>query len=185
MLSRFNFKIVYRPGKQGEKPDALTRRLEDIPEEGDKRLHHQSQVVLKRENLYKPGERIPLAPHIADETPIVFPPTPPATPRLDTPKKKVSFSEEVTTPMVSPVEPETPRFAIYVLTHNPDTPRVSDSDTELSLQIAGSIPQTETLTLLEEIRELFAKGYDSDEALQEVLHAIRARRTRHLKVQLS
>ncbi|KAG0153116.1 hypothetical protein PDIDSM_2075 [Penicillium digitatum] len=34
-LSRFNFKITYRPGKQGAKPDALTR----------------SQTVLKKENL--------------------------------------------------------------------------------------------------------------------------------------
>ncbi|CAJ2512148.1 Uu.00g051630.m01.CDS01 [Anthostomella pinea] len=33
-LSRFNFKIIYRPGKQGAKPDALTRRKpEDQPVE--------------------------------------------------------------------------------------------------------------------------------------------------------
>ncbi|KAG0161692.1 hypothetical protein PDIDSM_5322 [Penicillium digitatum] len=43
-LSRFNFKITYRPGKQGAKPDALTRRSEDIPKEGDERLAHQSQT---------------------------------------------------------------------------------------------------------------------------------------------
>jgi hypothetical protein len=41
-LSRFNFKILYRPGKQGGKPDALTRRSEDLPKEGDERLQHQS-----------------------------------------------------------------------------------------------------------------------------------------------
>jgi hypothetical protein len=29
-LSRFNFKITYRPGKDGEKPDALTRRSQDV-----------------------------------------------------------------------------------------------------------------------------------------------------------
>ena len=34
-LSRFNFKITYGPGKQGGKPDALTRRSGDHPEEGD------------------------------------------------------------------------------------------------------------------------------------------------------
>ena len=34
-LSRFNFKIRYRPGKQGGKPDALTRRTADLPIEGD------------------------------------------------------------------------------------------------------------------------------------------------------
>jgi hypothetical protein len=39
-LSRFNFKIPYRPGKQGAKPDALTRRSEDMPQEGDERLLH-------------------------------------------------------------------------------------------------------------------------------------------------
>lgn len=50
-LSRFNFKIVYRPGKSGGKPDALTRRSGDLPQEGDERLLHQSQTILKRENL--------------------------------------------------------------------------------------------------------------------------------------
>ena len=50
-LSRFDFKITYRPGKQGTKPDSLTRRSEDLPKEGDQRLTHQSQVVLKSKNL--------------------------------------------------------------------------------------------------------------------------------------
>ncbi|KAH0603597.1 uncharacterized protein H6S33_007256, partial [Morchella sextelata] len=50
-LSRFNFVIKYRPGKQGGKPDALTRRSGDLPGEGDERQSHQSQVVLKKENL--------------------------------------------------------------------------------------------------------------------------------------
>jgi len=35
-LSQFNFKIVYRPGKAGAKPDSLTRRSGDLPKEGDK-----------------------------------------------------------------------------------------------------------------------------------------------------
>ena len=50
-LSRFNFVITFRPGRQGAKPDALTRRSEDLPREGDDRLQHQSQVVLKTHNL--------------------------------------------------------------------------------------------------------------------------------------
>ena len=37
-LSRFDFKIVYRLGKAGGKPDALTRRTEDLPGDGDERL---------------------------------------------------------------------------------------------------------------------------------------------------
>lgn len=50
-LSRFDFVIQYRPGKQGGKPDALTRRPGDLPKAGDERLAHQSQVVIKRKNL--------------------------------------------------------------------------------------------------------------------------------------
>ena len=51
-LSRFDFKIVYRPGKSGGKPDALTRRSQDLPEgEDNPRLKVQHQVVLKPRNL--------------------------------------------------------------------------------------------------------------------------------------
>ena len=53
-LSRFDFKILYRPGKYGEKPDALTRRSADLPLKGeveDERIMYQSQVVLKPHNL--------------------------------------------------------------------------------------------------------------------------------------
>jgi hypothetical protein len=80
-LSRYNFRIIYRPGKQGEKPDALTRRLEDLPKEGDERLQHQSRVVLKKENF----ENQPL------------PPPPPQTPEL--PIKHVRFEEPSTVQM--------------------------------------------------------------------------------------
>jgi len=37
-LSQYNFKIEYRPGKEGGKPDALTRLEGDLPTAGDKRL---------------------------------------------------------------------------------------------------------------------------------------------------
>jgi hypothetical protein len=50
-LSRFNFKIVYRPRKAGGKPDALTRRSGDLPEGGDQRLIEQQKAVLKPHNL--------------------------------------------------------------------------------------------------------------------------------------
>ena len=50
-LSCFNFRITYRPGKLGSKPDALTRRSGDLPKERDERLLHQSQTVLKPHNL--------------------------------------------------------------------------------------------------------------------------------------
>lgn len=50
-LSRFDFLIKFRPGKQGAKPDTLTRGSGYLPIEGDETLVHQSQVVLKRKNL--------------------------------------------------------------------------------------------------------------------------------------
>ena len=50
-LSRFNFRITYRRGKLGGKPDALIKRSGDLPKEGDERLLHQSQTVLKPHNL--------------------------------------------------------------------------------------------------------------------------------------
>ena len=50
-LSRFNFRITYQLGKLGGKPDALTWRSGDLPKEGDERLLHQSQTVLKPHNF--------------------------------------------------------------------------------------------------------------------------------------
>jgi ribonuclease HI len=50
-LSRFDYDIVYRPGKSNGKADALTRRPGDLPEWEDKRLKTMEQVVLKAENL--------------------------------------------------------------------------------------------------------------------------------------
>lgn len=54
-LSRFDFKLVYRPGTQGGKPDALTRRSSDMPQtDDDKRLRHRVQTVIKPQNI-SPG----------------------------------------------------------------------------------------------------------------------------------
>ena len=51
-LSQFNFVIRYRPGKQGTKPDSLTRRSQDLPTDtSDPRRQYQFQTILKRENL--------------------------------------------------------------------------------------------------------------------------------------
>jgi hypothetical protein len=50
-LPRFDYEIVYRPGKLNGKADALTRRPGDLPEGGDKRLKKMEQVVLKQHNL--------------------------------------------------------------------------------------------------------------------------------------
>ena len=51
--SRFNFKIVYHPGKTGGKSESLTRRSEDLSKEGDENLQHMEQTILKPKNLPK------------------------------------------------------------------------------------------------------------------------------------
>ena len=51
-LSEFNFKIMYRPGRQGEKPDTLTRRSQDLPKGfDDSRQQHQFQTLLQEHQL--------------------------------------------------------------------------------------------------------------------------------------
>ena len=49
LLSQYNFRIEYRPGKEGGKPDALTRRAGDLPIAGDKRLTRNFGALLSRE----------------------------------------------------------------------------------------------------------------------------------------
>ena len=48
-LSQYNFRIIYRPGKEGRKPDALTRRLENIPTTEDKKDRKRVGILLLRE----------------------------------------------------------------------------------------------------------------------------------------
>ena len=68
-LSEFNFKISYRPGKQGTKPDSLTRRVGDLPENAnDDRHQYQNQIMLKDKHLdIGVKNAIDLAPMLLDE----------------------------------------------------------------------------------------------------------------------
>jgi hypothetical protein len=58
-LSRFDFKITYRPGKQSLKPDFLTKRSDDLPQKENQRFTHQSQIILKSKNLNLPASDQP------------------------------------------------------------------------------------------------------------------------------
>ena len=68
-LSEFNFRITYRPGKQGTKPDSLTRRIGDLPEDdNDERRQFQHQIMLKAKHLDQGvREAISLASILLDE----------------------------------------------------------------------------------------------------------------------
>lgn len=47
-LSKFNFKINSKPGKEGEKPDVLARHSQDMPKRfDDTHQQHQFQTLLK------------------------------------------------------------------------------------------------------------------------------------------
>jgi len=51
-LSQYNFKIEYRPGKEGGKPDALIRTEGDLPTAGDKRLTRNVGILLPMERYW-------------------------------------------------------------------------------------------------------------------------------------
>ena len=60
-LSQYNFRIIYRPGKEGRKPDALTRRPGDIPTTEEKKLGKRLGILLPRETCWDiPEEEIKL-----------------------------------------------------------------------------------------------------------------------------
>jgi hypothetical protein len=60
VLSKFNPIIQYRPGKEGGLPDALTRRDQDLPQEGDQRLNHRMTQLIPDGMIQ--GNAIRLAP---------------------------------------------------------------------------------------------------------------------------
>ena len=121
-LSRFNFQITYRPGKLGAKPDALTRRLEDLPKKRDKRLQHQSQVMLKKENFdlpLTPPDTPATTPVLAAACLSNVPLTPPASPK---PKKRVRFAVDHLVylfPITRARAIESPELAALELTAEP------------------------------------------------------------------
>jgi len=51
-LSRYNFKIEYRPGKEGGKPAALTRRQGDLPTAGDTRITRNVGILLPKQRYW-------------------------------------------------------------------------------------------------------------------------------------
>ena len=53
VLSGFDFTIEYRPGKEGGKPDALTRRKANMPQEGDERLTQKERSLLPKEKYFE------------------------------------------------------------------------------------------------------------------------------------
>ena len=60
-LSRFDFKIAYRPGRLGQKPDALTRRSQDLPASAlDERIANRTRILLPPERFEKLRRYLPM-----------------------------------------------------------------------------------------------------------------------------
>ena len=51
-LSQYNFRIIYRPGKEGRKPHGLTRRPGDIPTTEEKKIGKRLGILLPRETCW-------------------------------------------------------------------------------------------------------------------------------------
>src|SRR5437868_9691658 len=52
-LSQYDIKLEYRPGKEGGKPDALTRRSMDRPGPEDERVTQKRRVLLPPEQYFE------------------------------------------------------------------------------------------------------------------------------------
>ena len=57
LLSQYNFRIEYRPGKEGGKPDTLTRRAGDLPTSGDKDSRETSEHYFQENAGTYPKEK--------------------------------------------------------------------------------------------------------------------------------
>jgi len=53
-------KIEYRPGKEGGKPDALTRREGDLPKNNDERIRPRERTLLPKEQYFEVIETVEL-----------------------------------------------------------------------------------------------------------------------------
>ena len=58
ILSQYNIKIEYRPGKEGGKPDALTRREGDLPKNNDERIKQRERILLPKEQFFEAMELV-------------------------------------------------------------------------------------------------------------------------------
>ena len=83
-LAGYNFQVTYRPRKQNDKVDALTRRLGDRPkgDEQDDRQQYQLQTLLLASRIHLDVGPISLAPiHAQKEDPVRIPRPSPLNPR--------------------------------------------------------------------------------------------------------
>ena len=57
-LSKYNFTIIYGPGKEGRKPEAFTRKPGDIPTAEERRLGKRYGILLPKEAYWDIPEEL-------------------------------------------------------------------------------------------------------------------------------
>ena len=67
-LSQYNFKIEYQRGREGGKPDAITRRKGDLPTAGDRRLTRNVRILLPEERNWDITETEEIKLHLLETT---------------------------------------------------------------------------------------------------------------------
>jgi hypothetical protein len=184
-LFHFNFKIIYRPEKQGAKPDALTKRSEDLLKKGNERLLHQSQVVLKKANLddflligrtpeeqsVKPPPIPPQIPEIPELIPVA---APEITPEPARSAKQIRFAD--------------PILKLYPITRNQFRgPKAPGHQPQFNRKPPRpALPAERTAPLLpSQIQDLFDLGYDKDKKLKSIILALKKRKPRYRKISLA
>jgi len=82
-LAGYNFQVTYRPRKQNDKADALTRRPRDRPEgdEQDDRQQYQLQTLLPPSRIHPDVTLAPI--HAQQEDPVRIPRPGPLNPRAE------------------------------------------------------------------------------------------------------
>jgi hypothetical protein len=120
-LSRFDFQIRYRPGKQGGKPDALTRRTADLPIEGDlsdPRNEIRNRPLLKLASIDL--EKVDIGKLTAKLSPMQMILSPvdfnqDAEPELDSPEELENYDEDLTLEALWETAYSRDKFATSVL----------------------------------------------------------------------
>ncbi|KAG0161663.1 hypothetical protein PDIDSM_2095 [Penicillium digitatum] len=148
-------KLLNAAKPDGAKPDALTRRSEDIPKEGDERLAHQSQTVLKKENLQinvttrqRNGVTTTTPPELPD-----LPEEPPATAEVP---PTITVPPDIADPPITAAPETRVRFIENNLPEPPST-----------------------------IKDLLLEAYNQDKVVQSILEALDKNASRHPEITLA
>ena len=152
-LLEFNFKISYRPGREGEKPDTLIRLSQDRPRGfEDSRQQHQFQTLLKADQLddnVKKALAVIFCANEVDEA------------------DEVDEDDEVGNKDIVDV-----RDYMGLDLHQHSNSQQNSEQSSSSTEMAGS--RIENLLIKNSLEDLLDKAYQKDKVLNSIIAAKRA-----------